>query len=374
MTALLICKFPGDEITLFGNVVLQKSSLQWKALLICADPTGEQSLEDSEDQWRASCFALGIEPIASLRLPLVGNGYYSQASLQSLLNPYLQTFADIYIPDLKEEGSIYWDLIIAIGKIKEHIFIASATGVGTEFCPISKSGMERLIVILNTYYGIRLRSQKIKVSDLHGVRQYRRIKSQLLVQYIEEYVYYNQFYQLNNDNPWDLETSCYEQSRYELEISVLAEISWQSLIEVGACIGSFTSRLSKVFPNRDIIAYEPNPTFFIKLQKRFSKNDRVKVINNDIWKIDQSSDVLFISSVIYYLDYFPLYLLQTPAHYIVFSHIRSFHNQTISPLMYSAGWTCIFKKEILPCIEMFCDIPVQKDGTEIAVWQRHSTK
>ena len=366
MSPLLVCALPGDEAVLFGNAVLAQPG-HWEAVLGCADPVDEQSPAEAEEWWRTACLALGVTPRACLGLPLLADGNYDREVLRERAQAHAGDHAVIYVPDIEDSCGLRRALAAAFAGLREEVLMEAATGVGTGPCAVDAAGHQLLVEILNQHYPQRLRQGRLGVRDLRGVRQYRRLPGEAVTRFSREFLSW-QMSDVRGENPWDLETSAYEQARFAVELGVLRSLPWRRMIEVGACVGTFTQCLADAFPDREIRAYEPNEALFGRLQQRLG--GRVEVRRGGAEDVREPCDLLYVSSVLYYLPRFPLKLLDVPARWLVVSHLRSYHDETLSPALRSAGWSRVERQELAPRIEDFCGIPVLKDGTEVAVWQR----
>ena len=140
------------------------------------------------------------------------------------------------------------------------------------------------------------------------------------------------------------------------------------MVEIGGCVGAFSEQLADAFPHKDICVYEPNHHFARVLSQRLGH--RVRVVQGGVEDLTESFDLVFASSVLYYLKRFPLSLLDIAGRYFVTSHIRSYHEEVIRPVFSAAGWNVVYQEELLPAIEDFCSIPIMRDGASIVAWER----
>jgi hypothetical protein len=303
-----------------------------------------------------------------LGLPLLPEGeHYPLPVLRQRLAPYFNGKVRAYVPDIEDECALRCAVAVAAASLNEEVMMESLSGVGTEACATCEAGLRRLTELANRCYSSRLRVGRLGRSDLRGTRQYRLMRGSHMTRYSREFLSWR-VADVDCDNPWDFETSEYERVRFDLELEVLRSLPWTSMVEVGACTGTFTERLVNVFPERELHAYEPNPALFARLKQRLGH--RVRLHQAGAEEVEGRCDLLFVSSVLYYLPRFPLGLLDIPERWLVLSHRRLYHDETISPIMRSAGWTCVERRELPPRVENFCEIPILRDGTEVAVWMR----
>lgn len=361
-----MCAWPGDEITLFGNAVL-RAEAEWHAVLVCADPVDGQTRHEAEECWRESCRALGILPVAALGYPRFRKDQPGVETLTAAISAHVGGYDGIYVPDIQGSSALRRNLCAATGALTNELWMEADTCGGGRVYAIAEAEFAHMIDTVNRCYPQRLRVGRLRVSHLRGARQYRLVRGADMVRFARQFLNW-EISGVSDDDPWDLESSAYEQDRYALELEVLKIFPWQSLVEVGGCIGSFTARLQQTFPERHIRVYEPNPHLYSRLHERLG--GVVETVHGGAEDVRGECDVLFVSSVLYYLNEFPLRLLQIPRDRLVFSHLRQYHDTTLNPLLRSAGWECEARMELPPRIEQFCGISVRKDGTEAAVWRR----
>jgi hypothetical protein len=363
MKRLAVCAFPGDEITLFSNAILSEGE-DWSAILGSSDEIDGATPMEAFEQWRRACSDLGVRAVACLFLPRIDNGYTADR-LRELVRPFASAYDEIFVPNVEDDSPLRRALSIALAQERDRVVMESA--FGEHVCTIDNAGFDLLVRVLNKHHASRMRVKRIDLRDLRGTRHYRVINGGDLARFAREFLSWD-LADVNPRNPWDLAESEYERARYALELDVLQRLAWTSLTEVGACIGIFTEQLANRFSERTIRAYEPSEMLHAELAKRVGH--RVEVVRGGADDLCGRSDLLFVSSVLYYLDHFPSRILDLPERWLVLSHLRSYHDETITPILRSAGWVCVSRDELPPRIEHFCTFPVLKDGTEVAVWER----
>ena len=363
MKRLAVCPYPGDETTLFGNAILNGTD-DWSAILGCCDQVDGATGGEALEQWRHACADLGVQAVGCLFLSGTTNDYDVQL-LRDMIRPLAASCDEIFIPSVEDNLPLRRALSVAFAQ--EYNCLRMESAIGEYICTIDMAGYERLVLILNHRYATRLRVGRIDLHDLRGTRHYRVISGNDLVRFEKDFLSMETSC-VDPCNPWDIGVSEYEHTRHTLELDVLGRLPWSSLIEVGACTGIFTERLANALPERNIVAYEPAPQLYAELARRIG--DKVEVVNGTIDSISGRPDLLFISSVLYYLADFPSRILDIPTRWLVLSHLRTYHDAKITPLLLSAGWRCVSRDELPPRIERFRTIPVLKDGTEVAVWER----
>jgi len=367
MANLIVCCFPGDEIALFGNALLANKDASWKTLLVCPDPVAGQSYEQAAGSWRRSCLELGAEPLGSLNLPSLPTKQYDWAELSGMIRPFLKSCEKVYVPDIEDVSFLRRMVSFSVARHAESVWMEAVGGVGEAVCTLDRSQIYRLIGIANRHYPLRLREKRLATRDFRGVRQYRFLSGKTAHRFAHQWLSVNTP-DIVDDDPWDLENSVYEQERHRLELAALQELDWHTMVEIGGCVGAFTRRLVEAFPERDICVYEPNAHFAEVLSQRLGH--RVRVVPGGVADLAESFDLVFASSVLYYLKRFPLMLLDKAKRYFVTSHIRCYHEEIIGPVFSAAGWNTRYEHELLPAIEDFCSIPIIREGASIVVWER----
>jgi hypothetical protein len=363
MKRLAVCAYPGDETTLFGNAILSGAD-DWSAILGSCDEVDGATGVQAFEQWRHACADLGVQAVGCLFLPGTTSDYDVQL-LRDMIRPLAVACDEVFIPSVEDNLPLRRALSVAFAQ--EYNCLRMESAFGEYICTVDTAGYERLVLVLNHHYATRLRVGRIDLHDLRGTRHYRVISGDDLVRFEKDFLSMETSC-ADPCNPWDIGVSEYERTRHALELDVLRRLSWSSLIEVGACTGIFTEKLANAFPERNIVAYEPARQLHAELARRIG--DKVEVVNGPIDSISGQPDLLLISSVLYYLDNFPSRILHIPRRWLVLSHLRTYHDAKITPLLLSAGWMCVSRDELPPRIERFRTIPVLKDGTEVAVWER----
>ncbi|MBI4774237.1 MAG: class I SAM-dependent methyltransferase [Deltaproteobacteria bacterium] len=367
MANLIVCCFPGDEIALFGNAVLGKNDEQWKALLVCPDPLAGQSYEQAAGAWRTSCVELGVEPLKSLNLPFLPTKQYDWGELSGLIRPFLKSCDKVYVPDLEDVSFFRRMVSFSAARHATSVWAEAVSGVGDAIHILDRNQINRLFGIANQHYALRLREKRLVTQDFRSVRQYRCLSGETALRFSHQWLSTNTP-DIMDDDPWDIGNSVFEQERHRLELAALQQLEWNTLVEIGGCVGAFTHRLVEAFPGKDICVYEPNAHFAATLARRLGQ--RVRVVHGGVGNLTESFDVVFASSVLYYLKRFPLSLLDSANRYFVTSHIRWYHEEIVGPVFLAAGWNAVYEHELLPAIEDFCCIPILREGACIVAHER----
>ncbi len=367
MKNLILCAVPGDEISLFGNAVTAHNNAEWHAVLACSDPVREQSYAESAKAWRDACRRLNLKIVGELNLAAMPVERYDWFEISQALKPLIHGYDRVYIPDV--DDPILFRRIISFSAARhlDTVWMAADGGPATESHLLNDADYFRLVEVAGEFHGPRLSARKLQARDIRGVRQYRRLNGADVLRFAHQWLALTTA-DLMDENPWDVETSRYDQERYVLELEVIRSLQWESLAELGACLGTFTERLVKEFPERSITAYEPNERFEGLLRSRLG--DRVTVVQGSVRQMDRAFDLVFASSVLYYFKRFPSQLLDVARKYLVTSHSRDFHEEFIVPVLSAAGWKNVRTEELFPKIELFSSIPMAKEGNRITAWER----
>lgn len=381
MKHLLVCGVPGDEVLLYGHLVATALADEFDAVLLDPCPLPGEGLAEAEDRWSKSCRFLGITPSRSLRSPIpvmldasarrdVTAARVALSPPHDLLDafsPLVHAVDRIYVPDVQDpciSRAFGAALLSALSPI---VWMAASYGPAEQIAALDARQFEQLCECLSKHYSEHLRTSRISVSDLKGVQQYRRFEGPQLRRFVLQWLGW-QFASIREEDPWDFNRSPYEGRRHSLECRVLHEIEWASLVEIGACQGAFTRRLLEEFPGRKISCVEPDPIFAETLRQTIGH--AVEVDDTPVERMTGTFDVVLASSVLYYVDTFPLSVLNAARQYFVSSHVQRYHDTVVTPILTRSGWTQVARHIMAPCVEMFCNIPVQKDGAEVAIWRR----
>jgi predicted TPR repeat methyltransferase len=109
----------------------------------------------------------------------------------------------------------------------------------------------------------------------------------------------------NRGDPWDLETSEFEQAKYDKEISILGDRRYERTLEIGCGIGSFTRRLAAISDR--ILALDISPTAISRAREGCSDLPSVEFQVQNIIDFDlegqETWDLVVMSETIYYLGW-----------------------------------------------------------------------
>lgn len=105
------------------------------------------------------------------------------------------------------------------------------------------------------------------------------------------------------EDPWEYETSAYEQAKYDRTIDALGDRTYPFGLEIGASIGVLTERLARRCGR--LITLEPAPTAVERARRRVARIDNVDVrvgsAPEDLpeWRFD----LVVCSEVLYYFSH-----------------------------------------------------------------------
>ena len=109
----------------------------------------------------------------------------------------------------------------------------------------------------------------------------------------------------NRGDPWDLETSEFEQAKYDKEISSLGDRRYKRTLEIGCGIGSFTRRLAAISDR--ILALDISPTAISRAREGGSDLPSVEFQVQNIIDFDlqgqETWDLIVMNETIYYLGW-----------------------------------------------------------------------
>jgi SAM-dependent methyltransferase len=109
----------------------------------------------------------------------------------------------------------------------------------------------------------------------------------------------------NRGDPWDLETSEFEQAKYDKEISILGDRRYKRTLEIGCGIGSFTRRLAAISDR--ILALDISPTAISRAREGGYDLPSVEFQVQNIIDFDlqgqETWDLVVMNETIYYLGW-----------------------------------------------------------------------
>ncbi len=113
--------------------------------------------------------------------------------------------------------------------------------------------------------------------------------------------YFDDVYDVNKD-PWNFETSPYEQEKYKATIQALNRPNYQQIFEIGCSIGVLSEMLAKL--SNKLLAVDASDAPLVKAMVRLAKykNVLVKKMNVPADFITTNCDLIVISEVAYYLN------------------------------------------------------------------------
>jgi hypothetical protein len=153
------------------------------------------------------------------------------------------------------------------------------------------------------------------------------------------------------DDTWSFERSAYERSRYQKTIELCAEVQEyfpvRRIIELGACEGLMTEALAEKYPQAELLAVEPSPTFERRLRARTEHLPKVHVSSASAKDVALDADLLVAAEVLYYaIPDLPRMFDTLTAKAIVTSYHGDFELQ-LSAMLEKRGFRAL-KTVILP--------------------------
>ena len=113
--------------------------------------------------------------------------------------------------------------------------------------------------------------------------------------------YFDRLYRANPD-PWNFETSDYEQAKYQATLEALPLSHYARALEVGCSIGVLTERLAPRCD--DLLAVDASELALKSAQTRCAALEHVRFARSRVpeeWP-DETFDLILLSEVVYYLD------------------------------------------------------------------------
>ncbi len=384
MRNLIVVETPGCEVR-FSGLVQQHPEDDWTVVTIKSEMNGCPY----GSALRSSANALGLGQVSSLGCPPLADDLLPVAFVAERLKG-LGTFDSVYTHSFT--AGRWGECIAAVAAAIAFgdIWVASESGFPDEVVVLTAEQYQRKLSTTNSTYATLLRDREIGVGDLSPVETYRKVPAALVLRYYAEMarmpVYdpddpwdnavspherirsFMTVPEVSVSDPWFLASSRYEEERYQLELSVLARFPWRTLVEIGACVGTFTLRLLDRYPDRTITACEPYEPFARELEA--GVKGRAQVLSIGANQTVPECDVLFASSCLYYIRPAPMTLLNGRASYFVLSHCRRYQKRILEPCMKAMGHELVSEDELPARVEESNGVLDVKEGTVVQVWRK----
>lgn len=384
MKNLLVVAFPGDEVVYFGGLLLQtRKHTDWTIVVVLNNPIEEEK-EGIMPYFNNSCIFLGAKKVISLDLSEMQIPLYSiDMIVEKLQSISAFNFDNIFTYNVIEEVLERQITAVAVAKVFDKIHVRSMGGKSNLIIKLSEAELNKKINLINVNYGKRIaRRKNIYGSEIKDIEAYQVFDSKDILKYYYENLSLPIYDFLeepklttsikreifkDNEDPWDLRKSLYESERYSMELKSLDYINWNKIIEAGACEGYFTKMILNKYPDREIIAMEPNPSFYITLKNNLPQ---IKTLNIGVQDLVETCDILFISSLMYYIIPFPQNIFSNNIKYILMSHNKLYHENVIDPIMRNNNFKIIYEADLPGKIEQMWNILDTKEGTNIKIWMK----
>jgi hypothetical protein len=365
MTDLLVCRAPGDELADFGGLLLSRPPGGLDLVAVAGHPLRPARAE-GERVLQAAGRAAGVREARLLSFAHFAHDPVDPALIAEALGP-LDGYRHIYTHSVQDPRPLCARIAAAVGSRAQEVWTVAGGGVVDQVIRSPAAQFARRMALLSEHYPDLLAEDLIAARELRDVLLLQRHAGDHLYRYFRGYVEWHPG-EFDYASPWALESSAYEERRYAAELEVLHRFPWQRLVEVGACEGAFTERIRAAFPERQVIAFEPDPWFFERLRRRVGESAETRRRDAEAAGA-VPCDVLLFSSAIYYLWKMPYRMLRNARHVVV-SHARRFHRDRLDNFFLAQGFETIHRAEVPACVEPMEGILEVKYGTEIRVWRR----
>lgn len=382
---LIVLSNPGDELQFFYGLISTESDQNWDVVYTYInghDLKGNSSLKQLVIN---SCKELGIRKVFIFPTAKTFPPLYSISSVAESLKK-LGCYDRIFTYSVVDEDLSKQSVSLSVLLAYDVVYTVGIGGVSDIIICLNIEQFQQKILRINLFYREQITKRKgFKSLNITDVERFQRYKSVDLLKYY--YLNYrldvfdfSDDIDLNmptlpplnttNTDPWELGTSDYEKERHDFELRILFQFEWSSLVEVGACEGFFTKKLIQSFPDKTIIATEPDTKYFVNLQKNVG--DKITCLQcgiNNVAEID--CDILFISSLMYYVKPFPFDILFGNYRYVIMSHNKFYHEKVLDQIMLSHGFKSIFQDDMWGMVEPMWGVLDIKEGTNIKVWVKN---
>ena len=346
MTDLLVCRAPGDELAEFGPLLLSRPPGTIDVIAVTAHPLRPDHVA-GESVLRASCAAAGARKARLLPFAHLPEDRIDAGEIASALGD-LGGYERIFTHSAQDPRPLCARVAAAVGRSAPVVWTTAGGGCVDHMVQTTEQQFVRGLALLADHYGDLLAEGMIAARDLRNIALLQRHAGRNLYRYGRGYLDWHAG-DFDFAQPWELEASAYEARRHAAEMAMVASLPWQTLVEVGACEGAFTAKLCDAYPERHIVAFEPDPFFFRTLQRRIG--DRAELHQGDAEAAGAiPCDLLFMSSAIYYLWRMPYSMLRS-ARQVVVSHAQRFHRGQFDHVLQAQGFEPVRTTQVPACIE-----------------------
>jgi hypothetical protein len=383
MRNLILVERPGCEVG-FSGLILEHPEHEWTLAAIRFQPNSLGGV----DALKASAAWLKVGRYVCLECPPLPDDLLPIDFVAARLRDF-GDFDCVYTHSHMSDKCGECITAVAAATVYRDVWVASGARSPDKVIVLTPEQHQQKLSLANCVYSTALRDRELGTQHLSSVEAYCKVSGTCVVRYFAEmarlpvydpedpWAHAMPAHQrirsfmpaplMDVSDPWYLSSSEYEEDRYQLELSALSRISWRSLVEIGACVGAFTLKLLKSFPDRRIIACEPYEPFARELEIRLC--ERARVLRVSAHEAIPEADVIFASSCLYYARPFPVRLLSIPAKYFVFSHCRRYQKRVVEPCMAAMHCTLLSEDELPARVETAYGLTDVKDGTIVQVWK-----
>ncbi|ETR65623.1 MAG: hypothetical protein OMM_13964 [Candidatus Magnetoglobus multicellularis str. Araruama] len=137
MHNLIICQCPGDEIAVFGGLILSKPNEQFDIISVFAMPFNTEHCVE-ENIFIESCKELGVRKAILLKLPFYQEKINSVNKIVSHLGN-IKMYDRIYTCSVQDKSKMGQLIAASIGMITDEIWINSTGGLVDEIINCSET-------------------------------------------------------------------------------------------------------------------------------------------------------------------------------------------------------------------------------------------
>jgi phospholipid N-methyltransferase len=309
-----------------------------------------------------------------ISLPCCDVHHLDQQACVEQASRIVQQYDSVFAPDPTNDDLDAWITTLIAGCGGGDLWVATMNGAPDLLIALDSERWQFVIRLLNELYPQLQRARSIMPNEISSVRAYRRVSRAQVMRYNAQFLQYKEYSGSPSsllapvdDDPWDFQSSPYEQRRHNAELELLEGMAPQTIVELGACVGVFSERLHRAFPRARLIAAEPSPRFVRQLAANLGRKAEIQQVTAHEMSIE--CDLVVASSCFYEMNIFPFRLLRS-AKSVLTSHRAEYELAVVRPYMLSLGFSILREREVSPVFEDFCGFTVDKDGTLITLWNR----
>jgi len=370
---VIVVAHPDDE-------TLKFSSILEGALVVCVtDGNGQGRGYQRRQEFSDACNSFGAAGSLMLDIPDVYPHRLPERLIAEKLSLLcLDVGLRVYTHSPFDEHPHHRSVAYATSIVFPELNVEAISSQPSEVYRLTDTDFVKKLKVVNSTYVLEIRPQKddyvMSSEAVAAVESFTQVTAADIIRAIALTQP-----EIRSEHPdvWGFDVSPYELERMERTLDVMVKAFEgtvpRTIIELGACEGTMTSRLCATFSQALIKAVEPNPQFAARLTERMKHFDNVTVVEASALNISLDAEVIIVAEMLYYLvDSLATLLSNIKSNWLVTSYFGQF-DADVSKLLQGLGWNAVTTASVAPRFEPVDGISsrliVRRAGTNIRVWR-----